>query len=181
MLQRFRSPDGCLNLALNQIPGPGLALEFGVASGRTLRAIAAAMPPGSRVVGFDSFAGLPEHWRDGFGVGMFRTDPPSVPGAELVVGLFADTLPDWAPADDDGPIRLVHIDCDLYSSTRDVLTHIGPLLEPGCLLVFDEFHSYPGSEDHEAKAWQEWVDSTGAAWSLLAEGPEQALIRLEKP
>lgn len=169
--------DGCLDQALNLVTRPGTALEFGVHTGRTLRRIVEGMPAGSRVVGFDSFDGLPEFWRDGFGPGTFRTKPPVVPGAELVVGLFDATLPAWPVP---GDVVLVHVDCDLYSSTRTVLEHIGPHLAPGALIVFDEFHGYPGAEAHEARAWAEWTERTGAAWTRLAEGPEQLLIRIEE-
>ena len=180
-MQTFRSPEGCLDHALGLV-GVGTALEFGVRDGHTLRRIVAAMPAGSRVVGFDSFDGLPEHRRDGFGVGMFRTTAPAVPGAELVVGLFADTLPAWPVPDD---ITLVHVDCDLYSSTRTVLYHVGPHLRPGCLVVFDEFHGYPGADQHEARAWREWTAAYGEhaypfTWRELAKGPEQLLIRIEE-
>jgi hypothetical protein len=154
----------------------GTALEFGVAHGHSLRRIVAGMPAGSRVVGFDSFEGLPEHWRDGFGIGAFRTTPPVVLGAEMVVGLFDQTLPHW-PAPDD--IVLVHIDCDLYSSTRTVLNHLGPHLRSGCLVVFDEYHGYPGAHQHEERAWREWADGAGVSWTGLAHGPEQLLLRIE--
>lgn len=177
--QVFDDFGGCLDLALNSVDGPGLALEFGVSSGRTLQAITNAMPEGSRVLGFDSFKGLPEDWREGFPRGAFRAAPPEVPGAELVIGLYADTLPDWAPDEDDAEIALVHIDCDLYSSTKTILEHVGPRLAPGCLIVFDEYHGYPGAEQHEAKAWEEWVEETGTAFTVLARGPEQLLIRLD--
>jgi hypothetical protein len=43
--------------------GPGMILEFGVASGLTLTAIANAS--GRNVIGFDSFKGLPRDWRTG--------------------------------------------------------------------------------------------------------------------
>lgn len=174
-MQTFQSFEGCLELGLELAPR-GTALEFGVAGGRTLRKIVAGTPSGSRVVGFDSFQGLPEDWREGFAAGTFRTTPPDVPGAELIVGLYATTLPDWQVPDD---IVLVHIDCDLYSSTRTVLDHIGPRLQPGCLIVFDEFHGYPGAEDHEAKAWSEWAEASGTSWSVLGQGPEQLLVRIE--
>ncbi|MDQ6524322.1 class I SAM-dependent methyltransferase [Nocardioides sp. LHD-245] len=179
--QVFDDFGGCLDLALNLISAsdePGLALEFGVSTGRTLQAIAAAMPAGSRVLGFDSFQGLPENWREGFPAGMFRASPPEIPGTELVIGLYADTLPSWEPDEVDPAIALVHIDCDLYSSTKTVLEHVGLHLEPGCLIVFDEFHSYPGAERHEAKAWAEWIDETGTEFTVLARGPEQLLVRL---
>lgn len=175
-LKTFPHFEGCLDHALGMV-GQGTALEFGVAGGLSLRRIVAAMPPGSRVVGFDSFEGLPEHWRDGFGVGAFRSVPPVVPGAELVVGLYDQTLPEWSVPDD---VTLVHVDCDLYSSTRTVLAHIGPHLKPGCLIVFDEYHGYPGSEDHEEKAWREWADGSGVGWSEVAAGPEQLLVRIEE-
>lgn len=169
--------QGCLALALDMV-GVGTALEFGVADGQSLRRIVDGMPDGSRVVGFDWFEGLPEHWRDGFGVGTFKTTPPTILGAELVLGLFDQTLPHWpVPVD----LVLVHVDCDLYASTATVLEHIGPHLEPGCLILFDEFHGYPGSDDHEARAWHEWAESSGASWSAIAEGPEQLLVQLEKP
>lgn len=175
----FDTFEGCLDAALGMITEPGLALEFGVSTGGSLRRIVAGMPAESRVIGFDSFDGLPEHWRVGFDRGMFRATPPDVDGAELVIGLYSDTLPEWVPDEDDPAIALVHIDCDLYSSTRTVLEHIGPLLKPGALIVFDEFHGYPGFEDHEAKAWGEYADATGAKWTEFARGPEQLLIRLD--
>ena len=149
----------------------GHALEFGVATGATLRMIAARMP----ATGFDSFTGLPQDWRDGFPAGTFACDIPDVPGATIVPGLFADTLPHWVPPAD---IGLVHIDCDLYASTVTVLTHVGPLLKPGAYIVFDEFHGYSGWEDHEALAWSHYVAVTGVTFTVVGHGPEQLAVRL---
>jgi len=176
-VRTYPSPDACLSHALDSISTPGTALEFGVCDGHSLRRIVAGMPAGSRVVGFDSFQGLPEHWRDGFGIGTFRTTAPVVPGAELVVGLFDETLPAWAVPEN---VVLVHIDCDLYSSTRAVLEHVGPRLQPGALIVFDEFHGYPDADAHEARAWSEWAAAAEVAWTELATGPEQLLVRIEE-
>lgn len=149
----------------------GHAAEFGVASGRTLRMIAEAMP----VTGFDSFAGLPEDWRDGFPAGRFACPVPDVPGAEIVVGLFAETLPGWSPP---APLGLVHIDCDLYASTATVLEHVGPLLHPGAFVVLDEYHGYPDADQHEARAWAEWVAANGVTFDVIGHGPEQLAVRL---
>lgn len=162
-------PHDTLKHALSLRP-QGYGLEFGVAEGGTLRLIAERMP----AIGFDSFRGLPEDWRGGFETGKFACAPPNV-DAELVIGLFADTLPGWTPP---GPIGLVHIDCDLYSSTVTVLEHVGPHLRPGCLVVFDEFHGYPGAEQHEALAWGEYAERTETRWTALGHGPEQLAIRL---
>lgn len=149
----------------------GLALEFGVASGRSLRLIAAFMP----AVGFDSFEGLPEDWRPGFPAGMFAGPVPDIVGASIMVGRFENTLVNWEPA---LPVGLVHIDCDLYSSTATVLEHVGPLLEPGAFVVFDEFHSYPGCEDHEQKAWREFVEAHDVAYDVIGHGVEQWAVRI---
>ena len=74
----LRESPETLRYALGEIKGPGIALEFGVASGNTLRTIAAR--GGREVYGFDSFDGLPEAWLNGMPAGAFaattcRTSP----------------------------------------------------------------------------------------------------------
>jgi hypothetical protein len=127
-------------------PPGGLWLEFGVAKGETLRELvdhAIRAPEPVEIFGFDSFLGLPEDWKPGYPKGTFGPggmywygQPPNVPGATLVHGWFADTLPNFNFSK---PVTLVHIDCDLYSSTVTVLKHVGPHLIPGSLILFDEF------------------------------------------
>src|SRR5512139_2452087 len=65
----------------------GLVLEFGVATGETLAVIADCRQP---VHGFDSFKGLPGAWYGEYQAGTFAQGPPTVPGAEIHVGWFAD-------------------------------------------------------------------------------------------
>lgn len=129
----------------------GWAVEFGVYSGYSLAIIAAHMP----VIGFDSFEGLPEDWRDGFPKGMFDTQgiPFRIPSNAMAVkGWFEDTVPTFPfPA-----LGLVHIDCDLYSSTVTALEAVTPYVDIDTILVFDEFHSYPEAAHHEMKAFGEW-------------------------
>ena len=61
---------------------------------------------------------------------------------------------------------MIHIDCDLYSSTRTVLTLLRGRMVPGTLLVFDELFNYPGYEQHEIKAFYEFLreDSVRCEW-----------------
>ncbi|WP_051085893.1 class I SAM-dependent methyltransferase [Actinomycetospora chiangmaiensis] len=152
----FPTPHETLAHALSLAPTGGMALEFGVYSGRTLRQIAAARA-GSGVYGFDSFEGLPEDWRAGFRAGTFAVEElPTVEGAELVVGWFADTLPAFL-AEHPGPVDLLHLDADLYSSTTTVLELVGPRLRPGSVVVFDEYLNHPGWQDGEHRAWREYV------------------------
>ncbi|RBY91744.1 class I SAM-dependent methyltransferase [Blastococcus sp. TBT05-19] len=165
--------------ALEAAPAEGLFLEFGVASGGTLRMIAERAPEGS-VFGFDSFEGLPEHWRSGFEEGTFAQDwMPDVPGAELVVGWFDQTLPGFLEAHP-GPVAFLHLDADLYSSTVVVLEALESRLRPGTVLLFDEYFNFPGWEAHEHRAWTEFVARTGIRFEYLGYtvDDEQLSLRL---
>ena len=72
---------------------PGLRLEFGVAGGNSIRALASATS--ETIYGFDSFRGLPEDWRFDAPRGIFSTArPANLPdNVKLVEGLFEETLP----------------------------------------------------------------------------------------
>ncbi len=157
----YPSPEATLVQALTLAPADGMALEFGVWNGKTLGVIAAARA-GRDAYGFDSFEGLPEAWRTGFPSKSFGVDGrvPEVPGAELVVGWFDDTLPRFLD-EHPGPVAFLHVDADLYSSARTVLDLVGPRLVPGTVIVFDEYFNYPGWERHEHRAWREYVERTG--------------------
>lgn len=178
----FPSPAATLEHALSLAPRGGMALEFGVFSGTTLRRIAAQRGDGA-VHGFDSFEGLPEDWRAGFGAGTFGVAaPPEVDGADLVVGWFADTLPRFL-AEHPGPVDLLHLDADLYSSTRTVLDAVAPRLRPGSVLVFDEYLNHPGWEAGEHRAWTEFVAATGTTFSYEAftHDHEQVVVVVTAP
>jgi hypothetical protein len=163
----FPSPHSTLEHGLSLAPEGGLALEFGVYSGTTLKIIAKARG-GESVYGFDSFEGLPETWRSGYPAGTFDMDSlPDVPGAELVAGWFDDVLPGFLEAHP-GPVDLLHVDCDLYSSTKTVLELVGPRLRPGSIVVFDEYFNYTGWQEHEHRAWLEHVEATGLKFEYLA-------------
>ena len=170
--QPFPHPLATLDYALRSVADqPGMALEFGVYTGGTLRAIARGRH-GQEVYGFDSFEGLPADWRPGFDTGHFAltgdaANAIDVPGATLVKGWFDESLPDFL-ASHLGPAAFIHIDCDLYSSTRTVLTLLRPRLVPGTVIVFDEFFNFPGWEQHEYRAWTEFVDETGIVFEYLA-------------
>ena len=54
-------------------------------------------------------------------------------------------------------VSFVHIDCDLYSSTKHVLNNLLPFMDDTCIVVFDELVNYPGFENGELKALNEFV------------------------
>ncbi len=163
-------PHDTLRFALDHVETAGLALEFGVATGTTLEIIstaAASIPAIESVTGFDSFDGIPETWRTGFTAGTFaRADIPRIPGAEIVVGLFDDTLPGFLDGNPSA-VSFLHLDADLYSSTATVLTALTDRIVPGTVIVFDEFFNYPGWQGHEKRAWDEFVARTGIDFEYL--------------
>ncbi len=176
--RHFGHPHATLEHALSVAPTGGMALEFGVYTGTTLKIIASRRAAG--VYGFDSFDGLPENWRVGFDSGTFGMDaPPQVAGAELVVGLFDRSLPAFL-AVHPGPVDVLHIDADLYSSAATVLCHVGPRLRPGSVVVFDEFFNYPGWEAHEARAWAEYAAThrLGFRYEAYTLDNEQVVLQL---
>lgn len=177
---RFPDAAAFLDAMLAQAPAEGLILEFGVYSGESITRIAQARPDHA-VHGFDSFSGLPEFWRKGFDAGTFAVEslPPVPPNVTLHPGWFDRTLPAFLDAHP-GPIAFLHIDCDLYSSTQTILAQLGARLRPGTIIAFDEYLNYPGWQQHEHKAFSEFIASTHRAyeWIGLVPSYEQAGLRI---
>ena len=156
----FPHPWETLRFGLRKVAVDGLLLEFGVATGATLRIVREELPD-RPAYGFDVFTGLPEDWRTGFPAGAFSQEElPDVAGAELVVGLFEETLPGFM-AEHPGPVAFLHLDADLYSSAVTVLEHVGPRLVEGSVVVFDEYFNYPGWQAGEHRAWEDFVARSG--------------------
>ncbi|HEX3732681.1 MAG TPA: TylF/MycF/NovP-related O-methyltransferase [Mycobacteriales bacterium] len=175
----FPDPATTMDYALSLVGGAGMALEFGVYTGATLTTIARACIERA-VYGFDSFDGLPQDWRAGFPAGTFAaSSTPHIAGVKIVTGLFADTLPRFLH-DHPDPVAFLHLDADLYSSTRTVLHLLGPRLRAGSVIVFDEYFNYPGWIDHEHRAWQEFIAQTNIRFSYEAytHDNEQVVVRI---
>jgi len=178
----FFHPHDTLRNAVEQCPPKGLALEFGVASGSTLNVMARSRGQ-RKVFGFDSFEGLPEHWRWGFAEGTFGGDKvPVVQGATIIEGLFQDVLPKFL-ADHPGQLAIAHIDSDLYSSAIYVLEQLRPRMVKGTVIVFDEYYNFPGWREHEYRAWQEFVADSGLEYEYLGAtaDDEQVSVRITSP
>jgi hypothetical protein len=135
-------------------------LEFGVHQGHSIFHFASEnKSAGSRFFGFDSFTGLPEDWNSDYQRGHFdvggkppKTDDPRI---EFVVGSFQDTLPKFIANFKTENRIVVHLDCDLYSSTLYCLTKLDSVLPAGTILMFDEF----GDVQHEFRAVHDYLAS----------------------
>jgi O-methyltransferase len=136
-----------------------------------------------RIVGIDSFEGLPPsaethaRWQAGDCATMHSPHPLLRPGERvspattrdlfarcgleppvLHVGRFDAVLPHVIPAVHP-TIALLHVDCDLYESTRDVLDGVAPALQDGTVVLFDDWFHYrahPGRG--EARAFAEFLE-----------------------
>ena len=151
-------------------------LEFGVYAGTSfILAASSAAKHGletMRYFAFDSFEGLPEAEGEIFNRGDFRCSEQNftqmitkagVPLGKIVKvkGWYNESL----TKDTKEKYRLdraaiVHIDCDLYSSTRDVLAFVQDIVQIGTILIFDDwyvFRNEESSEDFgEERAFREW-------------------------
>jgi hypothetical protein len=66
---------------------------------------------------------------------------------EVIAGFYSETLASDAAHGRALPekIALAFIDCDLYTSTRDVLAFLSPRLKHGMILAFDDYFTYSES------------------------------------
>ena len=136
-----------------------LWLEFGNWSGSTINYISRFT--NDTVYGFDSFEGLPETWRDGFEKGAFNRDgnlPTVNDNVVLIKGWFNETLLDFIKTQNK-KVSFIHMDADLYSSTKYIFDVLKEYIDNDCVIVFDELVNYPGfdGETGELKAFYEFI------------------------
>lgn len=136
-----------------------LWLEFGVATGTTINYISRFT--NETVYGFDSFEGLPEKWRDGFDKGSFTRNgnlPNVNSNVELIKGWFNETLVNFMETHNK-KVSFIHMDADLYSSTKYIFDVLKNYIDTDCIIVFDELVNYPGfdGDKGELKAFYEFI------------------------
>jgi hypothetical protein len=124
---------------------------------------------------YDSFDGLPSDWSSKFKKGHFKCDTPTFNDERVVLvkGYFENTIDEFNNIE----FGLVHVDCDLYESTKTVLYNIKTFKNQ--ILVFDEFYNIENSENHELKAFLEFVKDKGINYEILARTEySQVIIRV---
>jgi hypothetical protein len=150
------SPANFMNLFLivafgfRKLP-PGDIVELGSHQGGSaifFAIVAETLFPGTKVYAFDSFAGMPEvdtsrdmhrpgHFSDASDASLMRYCAEiGVTNLVPVKGFFSETIPTTVPKI--GPVRLAHIDCDLYQSVAESYDGVKRFMVPGGYIVFDD-------------------------------------------
>ncbi len=187
---------------INDVPGD--YFEFGLWRGKTFiyahRLSQRYGCKGMKLWGFDSFAGLPkiDDARDNiWSTGEFACSDAElrkllrrsgVPEKhyELVPGYYEDSLNEALHARLSGAhAAIVYIDCDLYSSTRQVMSFLKRYLVNGSIVCFDDFYCYKGSPDQgEQRALREFLvenrDITFVPWSDYAPLGKAFIVRTSR-
>jgi hypothetical protein len=176
----FDSQRELIDYALGAVASDGHYLEFGVFTGGTIRFIARRISPRT-IHGFDSFKGLPEAW-SGFNLGRGAFDLkgrlPRVPkNVHLHRGYFEESVPAWQ-RDNPGQVAFIHLDCDLYSSTKTVLSLMAPRMTSGTVVLFDEYFNYANWEQHQFKAFQEFVQEHDVKYAYLGFARQQVAVQI---
>lgn len=161
------------------VKNDGLWAEFGVHSGTSINKISNICKP-KWIYGFDSFRGLPEDWEDlpkGF-FDMGGQLPKINSNVRIMVGLFENTIPPFIATmmKKDDNVAFLHIDCDLYSSTKTILENFYPYIGADTVIAFDEVHRTRKALNGEMKAFKEF--SFKYEWIAHCIGMPAALIIL---
>jgi hypothetical protein len=176
-----------INYVLSFAQSEGIWLEFGVSTGETTKKYVEFMDESQKpLYGFDSFFGLPEKWAK-HGVGKFSMNGqiPKINGAEMIVGLFEDSLPGFVK-DKISNIAVLIVDCDLYSSTKTIFNYVKDYLVEGTIIIFDEIHNgsgiYKQWTEHEYKAFNELIieKNLNYKWIAYEKFGEQASLMITK-
>tara|TARA_Y100001968_G_C19252885_1_gene665361 strand:+ start:36 stop:782 length:747 start_codon:yes stop_codon:yes gene_type:complete len=168
-----RSRKEVLDFAFDNTNIDGLKLEFGVFQGESLNYIASSNPEWF-VYGFDSFDGLPESWGFGGHKGLFKVKsiPKVRKNVKLYKGLFKDSiitfLNNLRYSNTLSKISFLHIDVDLYSSTKTIFDLIGDLICEGTIIVFDDYFNYVNWQNNEFLAFQEFILSKSLTYNYLS-------------
>jgi len=159
-----------LNHGITNISVDGDVLEFGVFKGSTTRFIAKKLK-NKTIHGFDSFVGLPSDWsgsqytKEDF---LVNGKIPKLPkNVKIWNGWFNDTLPKYLESTNN-KISFLHIDCDIYESTKTVFDNLKGRIVKGTIICFDEYMNYNQWQQHEFKAFQEYVKENNIKYEYLS-------------
>jgi O-methyltransferase len=129
-----------------------------------------------RYFAFDSFEGFPDvdeselplHWRGAQAYSTpqaefeanLRAAKVDLERVTVVPGYYNDVLtPELRSLHRLERGAVIHVDCDLYESTVDVLDFVAPMVVDGTVMVFDDWFYYKGNpRKGQQRAYRDWLD-----------------------
>jgi O-methyltransferase len=87
----------------------------------------------------------------------------------FIVGKVEDTIPEHAPEQ----IAVLRLDTDWYESTKHEIDQLYARLQPGGVLIIDDYGSWQGSKD----AIDEFMDATGEPLLLTQVGRGRVAVK----
>lgn len=182
---RFMTRQQMWHNIINRIAPTSIGLEFGVYGGGSLNYFANACPLNT-FHGFDSFEGLPDDWITNHPKGTFKIDFDKLKFSKNVIiqkGWFDQTIPKFIEDNSNElhNIDFIHVDCDIYSSTKYILQSLSSIIKNNKpILLFDEFYNYKGYEDHEFKAFNEFISDVNIDFDILGHNinHQQVMVKI---
>jgi hypothetical protein len=107
----------------------------------------------------------------------------------LIKGWFNEKLEPFLN-NTDKLISFIHIDCDIYSSTKYIFDKVKNRLDNNCIIVFDELVNYEGYDDEngELRAFNEFITENNITYEWIGingkanviGGTEQVAVIIKK-
>ena len=175
-------------------------LEFGVSRGTSMVCMARALSRADldkvRLIGFDSFEGMPsEAATQGWEPGQFfspvsttkaylKSEGVELGRVELVKGWFKDTLNhETAQALSLSKASLVMVDCDIYTASKEALWFVEPFIKDEAVIMFDDWGWRSDSNQiGQREAYTEFLERFPhfTSESLPAYRPEAKVFRINR-
>jgi hypothetical protein len=181
-LDRFEGVALSIGEAKRRFHSRKLVLEFGVYKGGMINYQAKQFPE-LNFVGFDSFEGLQGQWG---GMAPEKTFdlggklPKVRRNVSLVKGWFSESAPRWKTENPAADIPLlVHVDCDTYAATVDVLEFCSDYVKHGLVFHFDDYFGFPNWRTGGFKALAEIAEKRSWRVTYLSYGTKEAAVLAE--
>jgi len=182
-LDRYEGLSLSIEIAKQRFPSRKLILEFGVFKGDMINHQAKRFPE-LGFVGFDSFEGLREDWPGMLPKGAFNLAgrmPRARPNVSFVKGFFDASFPQWIGQQTaKEPPLLVHVDCDTYQSTVDVLNLCSPYVSEGLIFHFDDYFGFLNWQSAGYKALSDIAEREGWKLEYISYGAKEVAFQASK-
>ena len=158
-----------------------LFLEFGVYKGESTNFFSKHLM--KKLYAFESFKGLDEDWLGSHHAAGDFGDieiPKLNKNVDLIIGYVQDTLPKFILDNKNSKISFVHMDVDVYLTTKFILKEIKPYLNDKAIICFDEFYNYQGWKLGEFKAFTELFSEDEYSYKCFAVEGERVVIQYNK-